>query len=373
MYKRDYYEVLGVDRGADREEIKKAYRRLALKFHPDRNPGDKEAEDRFKEASEAYEVLSDLEKRNMYDRFGHEGLRSSGFSGFTDIRDIFSSDIFSGFEDLFSDFFGMGRRGGRRPRKGADLRYDISLTLEEAAFGVKKDIETTREVRCDECDGTGAMPGTFPEKCPRCKGVGQVGHTRGFFTIATTCDMCGGSGRVVRHHCEVCRGRGKLPEKKKLKVTVPRGVDTGVSLRMQGEGETGERGGPPGDLFVVISVSPHDFFQRQDDDIFCQVPISFTQAALGTRIEIPTLEGNHENIDIPRGTQSGKIFKIRGKGVPRLRGHGRGNLLVQVAVKTPTRLNRRQEELLREFAHVSGEDEDTLKKRGGIFKGRGKK
>jgi len=345
LVKRDYYEILGVESNVGNGEIKKAYRKLALDYHPDRNPDDPEAEEKFKEASEAYEVLSDPEKRRIYDRYGHEGLKGVGFGGFSNISDIFSS-----FSDVFEDFFGFGSRRGSRsgPMQGADLRYDLKITFEEAAFGVKKEIEFSRRERCDNCDGTGAAPGTSPEKCDRCDGTGMTGASRGFFTIQTTCRVCGGSGTVINSPCPDCEGTGRITETKSLTVTIPAGVDSGDHLRVAGEGEPGDRGGPPGNLFVVIHVEPHALFERDGFNVYCRIPISFTQAALGAEIEIPTLNGTH-NLTIPPGTQPGEFFQIQSAGIPYLRGAGRGDQVVQVILKVPTELAPRQRELLREF------------------------
>ncbi|MCX7634505.1 MAG: molecular chaperone DnaJ [Syntrophales bacterium] len=352
MVKRCYYEILGVDRRATEEEIKKSYRRLAMQYHPDRNPGDREAEERFKEAAEAYEVLSDPQKREIYDHYGHEGLSNTGFRGFSGFDDIFAS-----FGDIFGDIFGFsnGRTRSRTAaRAGADLRYDLKISFMDAAFGVTKEIEVEKMERCRPCEGTGAAPGTSPELCGRCRGRGQVTQSSGFFSISTTCPHCRGLGRVITQPCRNCRGTGRARTSKRVEVKIPAGVDNGSRLRLRGEGEEGEYGGPNGDLYIFIHVEEHEFFKRSDDDIYCRVPISFVQAALGATIEVPTLTGT-EKLKIPRGTPGGKIFRLKGKGFPRLRGYGRGDQVIETTIVVPTNLNRRQEELLKEFARVSGE------------------
>ncbi len=349
MEEKDYYRILGVSRDATEDEIKKNYRRVAMQHHPDRNPGNKEAEEKFKIASEAYEVLRDPEKREIYDRYGIEGLKGTGFTGFRGFDDIFSA-----FGDVFQDFFGFGGTQRRRTsaRAGADLRYDVKISFLEAAFGKETEIEIPKNLACEVCAGTGAKPGTHPTQCPNCKGTGQVTRSQGFFTISTTCSQCRGQGTIVPHPCKDCRGLGKVRKIKKLQVKIPPGVDTGSKLRIRGEGEEGERGGPPGDLFVFIYVEPHDFFSREGDDVICQIPISFTQAALGAEMEVPTLDGA-KNIKIPKGTETGDIFRIKGEGFPRIRGYGRGDEIVQVMVRTPKNLTKKQEELLREFEELS--------------------
>ncbi|MGA6924845.1 MAG: molecular chaperone DnaJ [Desulfosarcina sp.] len=346
--KRDYYEVLGVDRNATDPDLKKAYRKLALKFHPDRNPGDQAAEEQFKEAAEAYEVLRDAQKRQIYDQFGHKGLEGSGFSGFGGFEDIFSS-----FGDIFEDFFGFG--GGRRSRsrvqRGADLRYDMQLSFMEAAFGTEKKIEVEKAETCSECKGSGAAAGAGVETCPQCGGSGQVGRSQGFFTVRTTCGQCRGQGQVISNPCHVCRGQGKVLVRKKVSVRIPAGVDNGSRLRLTGEGEAGVYGGPHGDLYVFIHAQEHEFFKRDDTHVMCQIPISFVQAALGDAIAIPTLNGETE-LEIPKGTQPGDIFRLRGEGIPSLRNGHRGDQVVQVSVKTPTNLNKKQVALLKEFANL---------------------
>lgn len=344
--KRDYYEVLGVQRNVTGGDLKKAYRKLALKFHPDRNPGDREAEEKFKEAAEAYEVLRDANKRQIYDQYGHQGLEGSGFSGFGGFEDIFSS-----FGDIFEDFFGFG--GGRRSRsrvqKGADLRYDMQLTFLEAAFGAEKEIDVEKAELCGACEGSGAAPGTGVETCTQCGGSGQIGRSQGFFTVRTTCGHCRGQGQVIAKPCNVCRGHGKVMARKKVSVRIPAGVDNGSRLRLTGEGESGAHGGPHGDLYVFIHAQEHDFFKRDETNVLCQIPISFVQAALGATIAIPTLNGE-STLELPKGTQTGDVFRLRGEGIPSLRNGHRGDQIVHVNVKTPTNLNKKQVGLLKEFA-----------------------
>ena len=357
MTKRDYYEILGVPRNASPEDIKKAYRKLALQYHPDRNPGDKECEEKFKEASEAYEVLRDPEKRSLYDRFGHDGLRNSGFSGFSGFDDIFSS-----FSDIFEEFFGFGSFGSRRrsrsaPRRGADLRYDLNISLRDAAFGVEKTIEIEKAVVCPVCNGTGSPPGSSPETCGMCRGTGRIVQQQGFFSISTTCPRCHGEGTIITKPCKHCKGSGREIQTKTLKVKVPAGVESGMKLRLSREGEPGERNGPPGDLYVFIHVEEDPFFKRHNNDIICQIPISFSQAALGAEIQVPTLYGE-EKLKVPRGIQSGDILTIPGAGIPHLNGRGNGDQLVQIIVKTPTKLTRQQEELFRQLAALEQEDTD---------------
>jgi len=346
--KRDYYEVLGVAKSASDNELKATYRKLALKYHPDRNPGDKAAEENFKEAAEAYEVLRDPRKRQIYDQYGHQGLEGSGFSGFGGFDDIFSS-----FGDIFEDFFGFSsRRGGRgRASRGSDLRYDLSITFMEAAFGVETTIDLDKHETCDACQGSGIEPGTQTETCPHCRGAGQIGRSQGFFTIRTTCPHCGGAGQVIPHPCKKCNGKGQKKIFKKVSVRIPAGVDNNSRLRLSGEGEAGAMGGPPGDLYVFIHVKPHEFFRRDENDVICQIPISFIQATLGDRITVPTLEGE-KSLDIPKGTQFGDLFRFRGDGIPSLRNGRKGDQIVQVTIKTPTNLSKKQEALLREFSKL---------------------
>ena len=364
MEEKDYYSILGVSRDATEDQIKKSYRKVAMQHHPDRNPGNKEAEEKFKIASEAYEVLRDPEKREIYDRYGIEGLKGTGFTGFRGFEDIFST-----FGDIFEDFFGFGTTGRRRARAhpGADLRYDVKISFFDAAFGKEMEIELPKNAACEVCGGTGAKPGTYPTHCPNCKGTGQVTRSQGFFTISTTCGQCRGEGNIVPHPCKECRGHGKVRKTKKIQIKIPPGVDSGSKLRVRGEGEEGEKGGPPGDLFVFVYVEAHNFFSREGDDIVCQIPISFPQAALGTEIEVPTLNGK-KNLIIPRGTESGEILRIKGEGFTKTRGYGRGDQIIQIIVKTPKNLTKRQEEILWEFEGLSKKKDKGENGWKGFFK-----
>lgn len=346
--KRDYYEILNVGRNAAGEEIKASYRKLALKYHPDRNPDNKEAEEKFKEAAEAYEVLRDPQKRNIYDQYGHQGLEGTGFSGFRGFEDIASS-----FGDIFENFFGFGAggRSGMRGPRGADLRYDLTIDFSDAVFGVDTEIEIERFQNCPTCQATGCEPGTYPEECTQCGGTGQISRAQGFFSIRTTCPYCRGEGRTIYHPCPECRGTGQVERRKNVSVKVPAGVDTGTRLRLVGEGEGGVRGAPPGDLYVIINVRPHSFFVRNNSNIICQVPVSFVQVALGADIEVPTLT-EEKTLHIPKGTQPGEVFRFKGEGVPSLKGYGKGDQIIQVLVKTPTGLTKKQESLLNEFARL---------------------
>ncbi len=350
---KDYYEVLGVSRDASQEEIKKAFRRLALKHHPDRNAGDKAAEDKFKEINAAYSCLSDPEKRAHYDRFGTaEGAGGAGFGGFSTGAGF--GDI---FEDFFGDIFGGGFGGHRRqrPAKGNDLRYDLDITLEEAVFGTEKVITFPKLQRCSECSGTGAEPGTSPEICPGCKGSGHVRYQQGFFSVSKTCGKCYGSGKIIGNPCKKCRGNGTMQEQKTVNLKIPAGVDNGSRLKISGEGEPGVNNGPFGDLYVVLSVEDHPLFKREATELFCDFPISFAAAALGDEIEVPTLDGSAK-LKIPAGTPSGKIFTLKGKGVPRVGSAHRGNQHVRVYIDVPKKLTPRQKELLEEFASISSDD-----------------
>jgi molecular chaperone DnaJ len=346
MQKRDYYQVLGISRDAGEGDLKRAYRKLAMENHPDRNPGDKEAEERFKEAAEAYDVLRDREKREIYDRFGHQGLEGSGFRGFSGFEDIFSS-----FSDIFEDFFGFGTRSRSRVRPGNDLRYDLEVSLEEAFSGKEEVLAFHKWESCENCDGSGITPGSEPQICATCQGRGQVVRSQGFFQISTTCPACHGEGRIVTDPCEACRGGGKVKVKREITVKIPPGVDIGSQLRLRGEGEPGEYGGSPGDLFVVIRVKNHEFFAREGDHLLCEIPISFVQATLGDTIKVPVLgEGGEKELKIPNGTQPDEILSLPGGGMPTLRRNKRGDLFVKIAVKIPKKLGQRQRDLLKEFA-----------------------
>lgn len=355
--KRDYYEVLGVARDASEAEFKKAYRKIALESHPDRNPGDAAAEDRFKEASEAYAVLSDPEKRRAYDRFGFAGVGAGGPGGagpdFGDLGNF--TDIFN---DLFGDLFGQRAGGGRRRgrgQRGADLRYNLEIALSDVLNGLESKIRIPKMRPCKVCEGSGLKPGTKPESCGRCRGTGQLMFQQGFFRISRPCDECGGAGEVARHRCTDCRGAGRVESSQTIAVTIPAGIEEGQRLRLAGEGEAGIAGGPPGDLYVVVSIRPHPFFERDGMDLLCEVPIPFAKAALGAEIEVPTLEGK-VSLRVPEGTQSGTVMKLRAKGLPALRSSARGDQLVRIFVEVPTKITDRQRELLEQFAAESGHE-----------------
>ena len=355
MSKRDYYEVLGVSRTANDQEIKSAYRRLAVLYHPDKNPNDAGAEEKFKEAAEAYGVLADAEQRRRYDRFGHAGVSSNagawGAPGFGGIEDILG-DLF-GFGDVFS-----GARGGARrsaAQRGADLRYDLEIALEEAANGMTAQLRIPRLEGCETCKGSGAAAGTQPETCQTCSGTGQVRYQQGFFSVARTCHVCRGAGRVIKSPCPDCNGAGRVEREKQIEVKIPAGVETGSRLRVQGEGEGGTQGGAAGDLYVVIHVAAHEQFERQGSNLYEAVPITFTQAALGSEIFVKTLD-SEEKLKIPMGTQTGTVFRLKGKGMPALGGRGRGDLFVSVTVVTPTTLTREQRRLLEQLADVENKD-----------------
>ncbi|MEL6949497.1 MAG: molecular chaperone DnaJ [Pseudomonadota bacterium] len=347
MAKRDYYEVLGVEKSASAQELKKAYRRLAMKHHPDRNPDDADAEARFKEAKEAYEVLSDDEKRGAYDQFGHAGVNNSaagggGFGGAGAFSDIFG--------DVFGDIFGNARRGGggRQVFRGADLRYDLELTLEQAVRGEQTQLEIPTYVSCEICNGSGAAKGSKPETCETCGGVGQVRMTQGFFSVQQTCPTCHGEGTIIKDPCQACDGRGRIRKTRTLSVKIPPGVETGDRIRLSGEGEAGRNGGPSGDLYVEVRVLPHEVFERDGPDLHCEIPLGFVKAALGGEVEVPTLDGQ-VSLKVPTGTQTGKVFRLRGKGVPTVRIREPGDLYCRVSVETPVNLTAHQKELLRKF------------------------
>jgi len=348
--KRDYYEVLEIERSSDPEEIKRAYRKLAIQCHPDRNPDDREAEEKFKELSEAYSILSDPGKRSQYDQFGHAGVSGNGgFSGGFDFSGSFS-DLFS---DIFQDFFGGGRSGQRqRGFRGDDLRYRMVITFEEAVFGTEKEILYPKLAECERCLGDGVEPGHSPATCPVCDGRGEVHYQQAFFTMSRTCPNCGGQGRVVENPCSKCHGEGREKKQRTLTVRIPKGVDDGTRMRIRGEGDGGLAGGPAGDLFVQIQVREHPFFLRENNDIVCEVPIRMEVAVSGGTVEIPTLEGPVE-LTVPQGTQPGQMFTLKGKGVPNLRGSGRGDQYVRVNVEIPSKLTKKQKELLKEFTSLS--------------------
>ena len=351
--KRDYYEVLGVERQASDQQIKSAYRKLALKFHPDRNPGNKEAEEHFKEAAEAYAVLADAQKRGLYDRFGHAGVGSAaGGAGFDPTIFADFSDIFSGLGDVFGfgDIFGSRRRRGG-PQRGSDLRYDLEITFDESAKGTESTIQIPREEACETCSGSGAAPGSSAETCSQCRGSGQLRYQQGFLTVARPCSNCRGTGKVIAKPCTSCRGAGRVGRERSLSVKIPAGIATGQRLRLYGEGEHGSAGGPAGDLYVVVHVQEHSFFHREGDDLYCEVPIPFPTLALGGEIHVPTLDGR-ETLHVPGGTQAGARFKVRGKGMPNVSGRGHGDLHVIARVSVPKKLTKDQKRLLEELSRT---------------------
>ncbi len=358
MTKQDYYEILGVSKSAADDEIKKAYRKLALKYHPDRNPGNKEAEEKFKLAAEAYEVLSDAQKRRLYDQYGHAGLKGTDFHSYSGFEEIFNS-----FGDIFGDFFGMsGQHRRNAARRGDDLRYDLEITFREAVFGCEKKIKFMQSENCPTCHGSGANSPEDITTCIACAGTGQTTHSQGFFSIQTTCPRCRGEGKIIQKACPQCHGAGHIKNKQEISIKIPAGVETGSRLRVTGAGEAGHKGGPSGDLYVFLHVKADKIFTRQENDVICRVSIGIAQATLGAQISIPTLEGEERSFTIPAGTQSGKVFRLNGAGIPYLRRKGRGDQLVRVEVKIPGRLSAKQEELMREFARVSGEEVAVHKK-----------
>ena len=352
MAKRDFYEVLGVGRGAGADEIKKAYRKQAMQYHPDRNPGDKAAEQNFKEASEAYEVLKDEEKKAAYNRFGHDAFNQGGAAAG-------GADFTSSFADVFDDLFGdfMGQRGGRARTnfRGGDLRYNLEISLEEAYGGKRAKVRVPASVACGDCKGSGAAGGAQPTTCPTCQGAGKVRAQQGFFTIERACSTCQGAGKVIKDPCKSCRGSGRVQKEKTLSVNIPSGVEEGTRIRLSGEGEAGMRGAPPGDLYIFLSVAPHRLFQRDGGDIHCRVPITVTSAALGGVIEVPTIDGGRARVTIPSGTQSGHQFRLKSKGMKMMRGSGRGDMYIHTVVETPVNLSKKQKDILREFEKTGGD------------------
>ncbi|WP_127112977.1 molecular chaperone DnaJ [Shimia sediminis] len=361
MAKRDFYEVLGVSKGASADEIKKAYRKKAKELHPDRNKDNPEAEGKFKEANEAYEILKDAEKKAAYDRFGHqafEGGMGGPRGGHPGGQGDFASAFSDVFDDLFGDFMGGGGRGGGRQRaaRGADLRYNLRVTLEDAFSGMQKTINVPTSVQCDSCEGSGAEGGAEPTTCPTCSGMGKVRAQQGFFTVERTCPTCSGLGQIIKNPCNGCGGQGRVEKDRALSVNIPAGVETGTRIRLAGEGEAGMRGGPAGDLYIFIEVAPHELFERENSNLFCRVPVSMTTAALGGDIEVPTIDGGRSRVKIPGGSQAGRQMRLRGKGMPALRGGGSGDMFIEMAVETPVNLTSRQKELLREFEELSEEN-----------------
>lgn len=370
MSKKDYYEVLGISKGADKDEIKKAYRSQARKYHPDVNQGDKGAEEKFKEVKEAYEVLSDDNLRARYNRYGHEGVNKDGFEGFGGAGGFGGGADFGGFSDIFDVFFGDQFSSPRKPpgpEPGDDIRVDLDVTFEESAFGTDKDVKVSRKEKCSVCSGTGASPGTSPETCPTCNGIGQVKVSQrtpfGQFQSVRPCTQCDGSGKIVSNPCQTCHGKGQRNKKRTINVKVPPGVESGMRLRVSAEGDSGIRGGPPGDLYVVVNVLPHKIFQRRRDDVFCEYPISFAQAALGSEIEVPVLKGTAK-LKIPEGTQTDTTFRLKGHGMHKLKGSNRGDQLVKVKVVVPTSLSEDQKDLLRQFDDTVDASNATSNEKG---------
>ncbi|MQQ08265.1 molecular chaperone DnaJ [Epibacterium sp. SM1979] len=368
MSKRDYYETLGVAKGSSADEIKKGFRKKAKELHPDRNADNPDAEAQFKEVNEAYEVLKDAEKKAAYDRFGHAAFEQGmgggprgGGQGFGGQGGDFSSAFSDVFDDLFGDFMGGGRGGGagggrQRASRGADLRYNLRVTLEDAFAGIQKTIKVPTSVPCSSCDGTGSEGGAEPTTCPTCSGMGKVRAQQGFFTVERTCPTCSGLGQIIKNPCKTCHGHGRVEKERALSVNIPAGVETGTRIRLAGEGEAGLRGGPPGDLYIFVEVAAHDLFEREADNLYCRVPVSMAKASLGGAIEVPTIDGGRGRVQIPEGSQSGRQMRLRGKGMPALRGGGVGDMFIELAVETPVNLTPRQKELLREFEEISEEN-----------------
>lgn len=359
MAKADFYELLGVSKSADEKELKSAFRKLAMKYHPDKNPDDAEAEKKFKEINEAYETLKDPQKRSAYDRFGHAAFEQGGPGGGAG----FGGGGAGGFHDIFEDIFGDMMGGGQRQRRssggrerGADLRYNMEISLEEAFEGKTAQIRVPTSVTCDECSGSGAKPGSSPTTCSTCGGIGRVRAAQGFFSVERTCPTCHGNGQIISDPCAKCHGQGRVSEEKSLSVNIPAGIEDGTRIRVAGEGEAGQRGGPTGDLYIFLSVRPHEFFQREGADLYCMVPISMTKAALGGKFEVTTLDGSKSRVTVPEGTQSGKELRMRGKGMPVMRSSQKGDLYIRIAVETPQHLSRRQKELLEEFQEISSNE-----------------
>ena len=366
MSKRDYYEILDISKTATEIEIKSAYRKLAMKHHPDRNPGDRAAEEKFKEAAEAYAILADPDKRSAYDRFGHAGVSSAAGGGAGFDPSVFQE--FGDFADIlgnmfgFGDLFGGGRRRGG-PQRGADLRYDLEITFEESARGAETAIQIPRQETCETCNGSGAAAGSSPATCPQCKGQGQVRFQQGFFTVARTCPQCRGAGRIISKPCHTCRGAGRVTRDRKITVKIPAGIATGQQLRLQGEGESGSSGGPAGHLYVVVHVQEHEFFRRDGDNLFCEVPVNFTTVALGGEVQVPTLDGS-ETVKVPEGTQTGTTLRLRGKGMPEVNGRGRGDLFATVQIRTPKKLTKEQKHLLEQLAKALPKEKFEPRPRG---------
>lgn len=369
MSKRDYYDVLGVAKGASADEIKKAFRGKAKELHPDRNSDNPDAESQFKEANEAYEVLKDGEKKAAYDRFGHAAFEGGmGGGGQRPGQGFGSGDFSSAFSDVFEDLFGDfvgggggGRQGGRRAARGSDLRYNLRISLEDAYNSLQKTINVPTAVSCSVCDGTGAEGGVEPATCPTCSGMGKVRAQQGFFTVERTCPTCSGMGQIIKNKCTACHGAGRVEKDRALSVNIPAGVETGTRIRLAGEGEAGLRGGPPGDLYIFVEVADHDLFERDSANLYCRVPVSMSKAALGGSIEVPTIEGGRSRVQIPAGSQSGRQMRLRGKGMPALRGPGIGDMFIELAVETPVNLTSRQKELLKEFDELSEDNNPESK------------